>query len=194
MKLKVFPQFLEGPVRYMKTIEDDHEKMEDMYNRVLTSGLRDTKLDMYFLSASLKGQSYDMGRQISFAPGWLENQSIWMHMSYKVRRPLCLFPRCCLPISKLSNLALFLVLLTIAARQALQAILFGNEEWWYVAIYGPTRLRSLVDGMFLVHRFVSLPRPFYCWHRLLSAPQWFYCGILGHVQAHVYRSRAILLE
>merc|ERR1712083_743093 len=24
-----------------------------------------------------------MGRQISFAPGWLENQSIWMHMSYK---------------------------------------------------------------------------------------------------------------
>jgi hypothetical protein len=24
-----------------------------------------------------------MGRQIAFAPGWLENQSIWMHMSYK---------------------------------------------------------------------------------------------------------------
>ena len=38
---------------------------------------------MYFLSASLTGQSYDMGRQIAFAPGWLENQSIWMHMSYK---------------------------------------------------------------------------------------------------------------
>lgn len=57
--------------------------MKDMYDRVLKSGLRDTKLNMYFLSASLKGQSYDMGRQISFAPGWLENQSIWMHMSYK---------------------------------------------------------------------------------------------------------------
>jgi hypothetical protein len=38
---------------------------------------------MYYLSASLTGQSYDMGRQIAFAPGWLENQSIWMHMSYK---------------------------------------------------------------------------------------------------------------
>merc|ERR1711971_269450 len=75
--------FLEGPVRYMKTIQDKEDEMEDMYNRVLTSGLRDTELQMYFLSASLEGQTYDMGRQIAFAPGWLENQSIWMHMSYK---------------------------------------------------------------------------------------------------------------
>jgi hypothetical protein len=83
MKLRKFPLFLEGPVRYMKTIQDDPVKMKDMYDRVLTSGLRDTVLNMYFLSASLKGQSYDMGRQIAFSPGWLENQSIWLHMSYK---------------------------------------------------------------------------------------------------------------
>merc|ERR1712070_324585 len=72
-----------GPVRYMKTIMDDSDKMTDMYDRVLESGLRDEELKMYYLSASLTGQSYDMGRQIAFAPGWLENQSIWMHMSYK---------------------------------------------------------------------------------------------------------------
>lgn len=83
MKVGIFPMFLEGPVRYMKTIQDDQEKMIDMYERVLTSGLRDTGLKMYYLSASLTGQTYDMGRQIAFAPGWLENQSIWMHMSYK---------------------------------------------------------------------------------------------------------------
>jgi hypothetical protein len=83
MKLRIFPLFLEGPVRYMKIIEDDQEKMKDIYEKVLNSGLRDKELNMYFLSASLKGQSYDMGRQIAFAPGWLENQSIWMHMSYK---------------------------------------------------------------------------------------------------------------
>jgi len=83
MKVGVFPMFLEGPVRYMKTIQDDEKKMTDTYERVLTSGLRDEKLKMYYLSASLTGQSYDMGRQIAFAPGWLENQSIWMHMSYK---------------------------------------------------------------------------------------------------------------
>jgi hypothetical protein len=83
MKVGIFPLFLEGPVRYMKTIQDDNEKMVDMYERVLNSGLRDDELNMYYLSASLKGQTYDMGRQIAFAPGWLENQSIWMHMSYK---------------------------------------------------------------------------------------------------------------
>merc|ERR1712238_652668 len=83
MKVGVFPMFLEGPVRYMKTIQDDEKKMTDMYERVLTSVLRDEQLKMYYLSASLTGQSYDMGRQVAFSPGWLENQSIWMHMSYK---------------------------------------------------------------------------------------------------------------
>jgi len=83
MRVGQFPLFLEGPVRYMKTIKDDDKKMKDMYERVLMSGLRDKELQMYFLSASLEGQTYDMGRQIAFAPGWLENQSIWMHMSYK---------------------------------------------------------------------------------------------------------------
>ena len=83
MKVGIFPLFLEGPVRYMKTIMNDNEKLTDVYERVLDSGLRDKELKMYFLSASLRGQTYDMGRQIAFAPGWLENQSIWMHMSYK---------------------------------------------------------------------------------------------------------------
>lgn len=83
MKVGNFPLFLEGPVRYMKTIQDNKEAMKTMYERVLSSGLRDKKLKMYFLSASLKGQSYDMGRMMAFSPGWLENQSIWLHMSYK---------------------------------------------------------------------------------------------------------------
>jgi len=83
MKVRKFPLFLEGPVRYMKIIQDNKERMKDIYERVLDSGLRDKQLNMYFLSASLEGQTFDMGRQIAFAPGWLENQSIWLHMSYK---------------------------------------------------------------------------------------------------------------
>lgn len=83
MKVGIFPLFLEGPVRYMKTIQDDEGLMTDTYQKVLKSGLRDEELSMYYLSASLAGETYDMGRQIAFAPGWLENQSIWMHMSYK---------------------------------------------------------------------------------------------------------------
>jgi len=83
MKVGVFPLFLEAPTRYMKLIKDDEEKMTDMYENVLNSGLRDDGLKMYYLSADLTGQSYDMGRMMAFAAGWLENQSIWMHMSYK---------------------------------------------------------------------------------------------------------------
>eukprot|EP00980_Cylindrotheca_fusiformis_P015436 scaffold4343_cov144-Cylindrotheca_fusiformis.AAC.14 len=83
MKVGIFPLFLEGPVRYMKTIQEDNDLMIETYKKVLDSGLRDQGLSMYYLSASLAGETYDMGRQIAFAPGWLENQSIWMHMSYK---------------------------------------------------------------------------------------------------------------
>lgn len=78
-----FPLFLEGPTRYFKTANADKAAISTMYDKVKVSGLRDQDLNMYYVSASLKGQSYDMGRMMAFTPGWLENQSIWMHMSYK---------------------------------------------------------------------------------------------------------------
>ena len=81
MKVGRFPLFLEGPVRYMKTVDGGEAKT--VYKRVRKSGLRDEGLSMYTVSASLQGQSYDMGRMMAFTPGWLENQSVWMHMSYK---------------------------------------------------------------------------------------------------------------
>jgi len=83
MSVGLFPLFLEGPVRYLKTVSDDKDAVLEMYEKVKNSGLRDNELGMYYVSASLKGQSYDMGRMMAFTPGWLENQSIWMHMSYK---------------------------------------------------------------------------------------------------------------
>jgi len=83
MKVGRFPLFLEGPTRYLKTVTDNKAAVTAMYNKVKVSGLRDDELKMYYVSASLKGQSYDMGRMMAFTPGWLENQSIWMHMSYK---------------------------------------------------------------------------------------------------------------
>jgi len=76
-----FPLFLEGVVRMMKTLDTGDARL--IYNAVKKSGLRDEKLSMYTLSSSLVGQSYDMGRMMAFSPGWLENQSVWMHMSYK---------------------------------------------------------------------------------------------------------------
>ena len=82
LKVGQFPLFLEGPVRMMKTI-DSKEETRDLYNKVKASGLRDEGLNMYYISADLTGQSFDMGRMMAFASGWLENHSIWVHMSYK---------------------------------------------------------------------------------------------------------------
>lgn len=75
------PLFLEGPTRRMKTCNSSVAR--EMYNHVKDSPLRDQKLGMYKVSASLEGQSFDLGRIMSFASGWLENGSIWVHMSYK---------------------------------------------------------------------------------------------------------------
>ena len=85
-KVGVFPLFLEGPVRMMKTIPADGDEgnmQMEVYENVKASGLYDEGLNSFTVSASLVGQSVDMGRMMAFSPGWLENQSIWTHMSYK---------------------------------------------------------------------------------------------------------------
>ena len=38
---------------------------------------------MYKIGASLQGQPFEIGRMMAFNAGWLENESIWLHMSYK---------------------------------------------------------------------------------------------------------------
>ena len=38
---------------------------------------------MYKVNASLADASYELGRARAFTPGWLENESIWLHMEYK---------------------------------------------------------------------------------------------------------------
>ena len=76
------PIFLEGPVRSMKTFESE-DKARDLFEKVKSSELFDKKLNMYKLNASLIKQSHEIGRARAFSPGWLENESIWLHMSYK---------------------------------------------------------------------------------------------------------------
>jgi hypothetical protein len=38
---------------------------------------------MYKINESLEGVSKEVGRSSVFTPGWLENESIWLHMEYK---------------------------------------------------------------------------------------------------------------
>lgn len=81
-EVQMVPYFLEGPVRYMK-LPLAAEKKKELYRAVKESGLYDKKLSMYKVNASLNEGSFELGRARAFTPGWLENESIWLHMEYK---------------------------------------------------------------------------------------------------------------
>lgn len=73
--------FLEGPVRAMKTLSGDAAK--GLYHRIRESGIYDKKLKMYKVNAPLLCESAEIGRSRAFTPGWLENESVFLHMEYK---------------------------------------------------------------------------------------------------------------
>ena len=81
-KVNMVPLFLEGPVRYLKTAID-LDKKRALYDRIKESDLYDDKLKMYKINAPLSSASYELGRCRCFTPGWLENESIWLHMEYR---------------------------------------------------------------------------------------------------------------
>jgi hypothetical protein len=72
------PLFLEGFVHALKV-----EKDRNIPALVKKSPLYDQKLKMYKVNASLKTAPVEIGRAKVFTPGWLENESIWLHMGYK---------------------------------------------------------------------------------------------------------------
>jgi hypothetical protein len=79
---KILPLFLEGPTHVYKILPDV-DSARNLYQRIKESDLFDRKLHMYKLNASLDSQPHDIGRARAFPPGWLENESIWLHMEYK---------------------------------------------------------------------------------------------------------------
>ncbi len=79
---KPLPFFLEGLVHALK-VEKDTERRRALLRAVRDSGLYDRKLGMYKVNADLGSASLDVGRARVFKPGWLENESIWLHMEYK---------------------------------------------------------------------------------------------------------------
>lgn len=79
---KRVPLFLEGPVRFLK-LDNSRTDKKALYQKVKNSSLYDVPLQMYKVNASLKEASLELGRAKAFTPGWLENESIWLHMEYK---------------------------------------------------------------------------------------------------------------
>jgi hypothetical protein len=80
--LRTLPLFLEGPMRHMKIVKTIEEK-RNIYQAVKKSPLYDVALKMFMICESLATMGQEVGRMKAFNPGWLENQSVWLHMSYK---------------------------------------------------------------------------------------------------------------
>ncbi|MFA5879757.1 MAG: cellobiose phosphorylase [Candidatus Margulisiibacteriota bacterium] len=76
------PLFLEGPVHKMKLVKNEKDAFKN-YLAVKGSLLFDSKLQLYKVNSSLQKESIEIGRTKIFTPGWLENESIWLHMAYK---------------------------------------------------------------------------------------------------------------
>lgn len=81
-KGEALPLFLEGPVRWLK-LDGSRKEKQHMADQVRRSGLYDKALRMYKVNESLEKLTYAAGRTRAFTPGWLENESIWLHMEYK---------------------------------------------------------------------------------------------------------------
>ncbi|WNF38531.1 hypothetical protein RJD24_08970 [Bacillaceae bacterium IKA-2] len=74
--------FLEGIVKSLKLTEDKQDAKK-IYDAVRASDIYDQKLKMYKTSMSIRKEPNELGRANAFTPGWLENESIFLHMEYK---------------------------------------------------------------------------------------------------------------
>jgi len=81
-KQKPLPLFLEAQVHALRCVQDA-KKVKALYANTRKSALYDKPLKMFKVNASLEKVTKDIGRARVFTPGWLENESIWLHMEYK---------------------------------------------------------------------------------------------------------------
>jgi len=81
-KQRKLPLFLEGQMHALRLANTTDEALK-LYQGTKKSELFDKKLKMYKVTASLKEMPEEIGRCRIFTPGWLENESIWLHMEYK---------------------------------------------------------------------------------------------------------------
>ena len=83
-ELVKLPRFLEGPARMLSACEEkDREIAKAMCAKIKETDIYDKKLKMYKTSESIEDVSMENGRVRAFTPGWLERESVFLHMEYK---------------------------------------------------------------------------------------------------------------
>lgn len=83
-ELQQLPYFLEGPARMLAGSEAGQRgSLAAMCAKIKETDIYDRELKMYKTSASIEGLSMENGRVRAFTPGWLERESVFLHMEYK---------------------------------------------------------------------------------------------------------------
>lgn len=78
------PRFLEGPARMLAACgKEDRERAGKMCAEIKKTDIYDQHLKMYKTSESIENMSMENGRVRAFTPGWLERESVFLHMEYK---------------------------------------------------------------------------------------------------------------
>ncbi len=84
LEIQKLPRFLEGPARMLSACEaKDMEVARAMCAKIKETDIYDKKLKMYKTSESIEEVSMENGRVRAFTPGWLERESVFLHMEYK---------------------------------------------------------------------------------------------------------------
>lgn len=76
------PLFLESETHYMR-MESNKDFAKKHFASMKKSNLYDKELKMFKVCSSLMSESNEIGRSRVFLPGWLENESVFMHMEFK---------------------------------------------------------------------------------------------------------------
>ena len=78
------PRFLEGPARMLAACgKEDRERAWKMCAEIKKTDIYVQRLKMYKTSESIENMSMENGRVRAFTPGWLERESVFLHMEYK---------------------------------------------------------------------------------------------------------------
>ncbi|RKY32283.1 MAG: cellobiose phosphorylase [Candidatus Omnitrophota bacterium] len=76
------PFFLETQMHALRLCANKNEAKE-LYISTKQSDLYDKKLKMYKVTVNLNAMPREIGRCRVFTRGWLEHESVWLHMEYK---------------------------------------------------------------------------------------------------------------
>lgn len=81
-KQRAVVPFLEAQMHALRLTDNQKDALA-LYRGTRQSELFDKKLKMYKVTSALSSMPEEIGRCHAFTPGWLENESIWLHMEYK---------------------------------------------------------------------------------------------------------------